>query len=139
MLEYFVQEWGFDVNYASHALNLLEHNVDSAHLSEQIFSLAKFAKSNPNCNFSAVRSELILFLTEVAESDGQLDEREEVAAASASKPLPPPTSQQSAVAAAAAGEAPAQVVRRASSARATDVTSTRRSRTAASTRSMPLH
>jgi uncharacterized membrane protein YebE (DUF533 family) len=42
-------------------------------------SLANFAKSNPDCNFSIIQVELRNLMIEIAEADGHLDEREEMA------------------------------------------------------------
>lgn len=76
---YFVEEWGFDQIYLDHALAVLSENIERTRLSEMIRSLADFAISNPDCNFDVVRGEIRNILTEVAEADGKLDEREEMA------------------------------------------------------------
>lgn len=76
---YFVEEWGFDENYMRHALTVLSENIDRSRLSDMTKALADFATNNPDCNFDAVRNEIKNILTEVAEADGSLDEREEMA------------------------------------------------------------
>jgi len=76
---YFVEEWGYDPDYVQHALDVLQQNVDKSRLSEMANSLAEFSRQNPDCNFQAIQAELRKLLTEVAEADGHLDEREEMA------------------------------------------------------------
>ncbi|MDA7430151.1 TerB family tellurite resistance protein [Primorskyibacter aestuariivivens] len=79
MEEYFVEEWGYDPDYVTHALDVLQQNVDKSLLSEMATSLASFAHENPDCNFPLIQAELRKLLTEIAEADGYLDEREEMA------------------------------------------------------------
>ena len=62
-----------------HALDVLQQNVDKSRLSEMEISLATFSRENPDCNFQAIQAELRKLLTEIAEADGYLDEREEMA------------------------------------------------------------
>ncbi len=79
MEEYFVEEWGYDPDYVQHALDVLQQNIDKSRLSEMANSLAEFSCQNPDCNFQAIQTELRTLLTEIAEADGYLDEREEMA------------------------------------------------------------
>ncbi|SLN58850.1 Tellurite resistance protein TerB [Roseovarius gaetbuli] len=79
MQEYFVEEWGYDPLYLEHALDVLEQNIDKSRLSDMTASLAEFASSNPDCNFSAIQAEIRKLLVEIAQADGHLDEREEMA------------------------------------------------------------
>jgi uncharacterized tellurite resistance protein B-like protein len=79
MAEYFVAEWGYDSYYVEHALDVLQQNIDKARLTEMAGSLSEFSRHNPDCNFQAIKAELKKLLTEIAEADGHLDEREEMA------------------------------------------------------------
>lgn len=79
MEEYFVEEWGYDPDYLQHALDVLQQNIDKSRLSEMANSIADFSRQNPDCNFQAVQTELRILLIEIAEADGHLDEREEMA------------------------------------------------------------
>ena len=79
MEEYFVGEWGYDPDYLQHALDVLQQNIGRSRLSEVANSLAEFSRQNPDCNFQAIQTELRKLLTEIAEADGHLDEREEMA------------------------------------------------------------
>ena len=76
---YFVGEWGFDPEYAILALAVIEENVGNTTLKQMAASFGIFARDNPDCNFDAMRKELLTFLREVAVADGVLDEREEFA------------------------------------------------------------
>lgn len=75
---YFSEEWGYDVNYLDSALSVLEENINRARLPEMTKAFAEFAINNSDCNFEALRQEIKAILTEVAEADGLLDEREEI-------------------------------------------------------------
>ena len=77
--DYFVGEWGFDPGYATVALAVIEQNVGGTTLRQMAASFGAFARDNRDCNFEAMRKELLAFLSEVAVSDGTLDEREEFA------------------------------------------------------------
>lgn len=77
--EYFVEEWGYDPDYTSHALKLLEETINEQRVSEMAATLAEFARTNPDCDFSKIQNGFKALLTEIAEADGKLDEREEMA------------------------------------------------------------
>jgi uncharacterized tellurite resistance protein B-like protein len=77
--QYFVEEWGYDADYLQHALDVLQQNIDKSRLSEMANSLAEFSRQNPDCDFRSMHKELRKLLTEIAEADGHLDEREEMA------------------------------------------------------------
>lgn len=81
MLEYFVSEWGYDRAYASKALDMLEKNGSLRPIKPMTSAIAKFVANHPDCNFSAFQAEMMTLLREVAEADGDLDEREELAIA----------------------------------------------------------
>lgn len=77
--EYFVDEWGYDRVYTEKAFSILEENSDQTRITEMTKTFAEFAKSNPDCNFQEIRNELVSLITQVAEADGRMDEREELA------------------------------------------------------------
>ncbi len=79
ILSYFAEEWGISMDYALHAIDLLEENVRSVRLSQMTDELAEFARTNPDCDFTKIQAGLTEFLHEVAEADGQFDESEELA------------------------------------------------------------
>jgi uncharacterized tellurite resistance protein B-like protein len=77
--DYFITEWGYDPDYASIALGVLEENAGQGTIKEMTAALGGFIHDNPDCNFTAIKEELIRFLREIAAADGTLDEREEFA------------------------------------------------------------
>ncbi len=79
MTEYFVEEWGYEVDYVNHALDVLEHNISKSRLSDMAATMAQFASEHPDCDFKTIRNQLRSILMAVAEADGHLDEREEMA------------------------------------------------------------
>lgn len=79
MKDYFVSEWGYDADYTEKAFQIFKENASENRISEMAKIFAGFARSNPDCNFSAIRKELISHLENIAAADGRLDEREEMA------------------------------------------------------------
>lgn len=77
--EYFCEDWGYDQRYVDQAVKLLWGNIDRTRLADMAASLALFAKNNSDCNFKAMQAEVTKLLIEIAQSDGHLDEREEMA------------------------------------------------------------
>ena len=76
---YFADEWGISKDYAAHAVDLLAENVREVRLSEMTDELVEFARTNPDCDFYKFQKGLSEFLHEVAQADGHVDEREELA------------------------------------------------------------
>lgn len=77
--DYFVEDWGYDPDYVDHALAVLAANDDRSRLTDMTRALAEFAHGSPDCKFEVLQQEIKRLLTEVAEADGKLDEREEMA------------------------------------------------------------
>ncbi len=76
---YFVDEWGYDPLFVQQGLRLIEEHSDQYSVEEVTEQLARFKKANPDCNYRSMSREIITFLHDIAEADGSLDEREEVA------------------------------------------------------------
>lgn len=79
MRDYFVAEWGFDPTYADRALALLEQGALSQPIKQTTTAIGRFVREHPDCNAQAFHADLIALLREIAEADGKLDEREELA------------------------------------------------------------
>jgi uncharacterized tellurite resistance protein B-like protein len=79
MRDYFVSEWGYDPIYADRALALLEEGALSQPLKQSTSAIARFVQDHPDCNAQAFYADLIVLLREIAEADGKLDEREDLA------------------------------------------------------------
>jgi uncharacterized tellurite resistance protein B-like protein len=79
MRDYFVTEWGYDPTYTDRALALLEEGALSQPLKQTTTAIGRFVRDHPDCNASVFYSELVAMLREIAEADGQLDEREDLA------------------------------------------------------------
>jgi uncharacterized tellurite resistance protein B-like protein len=77
--DYFIDDWGFDPSYVSNALIILEENIEKSRLAEMTAALAEFAHSSPDCNFAAIQKEVKSLLVGIAEADGTVDDREEMA------------------------------------------------------------
>ena len=77
--KYFVSEWGYDPLYTEKAIAVLEENSEKSHIAVMTETFVSFLHSNPDCNFDAIQKELISLLTQIAEADGRLDEREQLA------------------------------------------------------------
>lgn len=79
IMSHFREEWGFDPSYVEAALTTVEQGHADTTLADIATTLATFKRGNPDCNVSHMAAELVAFLTEIAESDGVWDEREEMA------------------------------------------------------------
>jgi len=79
IVEYFVADWGLDRSYVTQALTMLYETADQARVKDLARAIAWFQIHNPDCNPAAMQAELLRFLRDVAEADGQLDELEELA------------------------------------------------------------
>lgn len=77
--EHFVREWGLDETYVGPALELILAEAGESRVKALARTLAQFQSENPDCNAAAMQSGLMSFLRDVAEADGVLDEREELA------------------------------------------------------------
>ena len=74
--EVFVREWGFDPDFVFHALPLVEQAVSGRTLEDLAQALSRFHRDNPDCNAMEMHTDLILFLSEVADADGRVDRGE---------------------------------------------------------------
>ena len=79
MVDYFVAEWGYHQNYPERAIETLEASVFDCPIKIMTSATAKFVRDCPNCIFPACQSDLLVLLREVADVDGRVDEREELA------------------------------------------------------------
>lgn len=79
IIAHFVREWGFATEYVEPALEVIMAEAGRGRVKALAHALARFQSDNPDCNAAAMQSGLMSFLREVAEADGVLDEREELA------------------------------------------------------------
>ena len=77
--DYFIKEWGFDGYFVDAGFKLIEAKLDEFKISEVAEQLIEYKKTNPDCNYSVMSDDLLVFLREVIEADGEIDEREEQA------------------------------------------------------------
>ncbi len=76
--DYFVKQWGFDLKFVEAGLQLMEPKLSELKISEVAEKLVEYKKSNPDCNYEVMKQDLLAFLQDVMESDGVIDEREEL-------------------------------------------------------------
>lgn len=79
VIEYFVEEWGLSNEYAEAALPVIESSIQDKKLKDMAAGLAEFQLENPDCNPSQMRKDIKAFLEEIAYSDGDYSEVEELA------------------------------------------------------------
>lgn len=79
MADYFVDEWGFNREYAEEALSVIEEGCRDITMKDLTARLSQFIVDNPDCNAGTLRKEILDLLKEIAEADGHWDEREELA------------------------------------------------------------
>lgn len=75
---YFVEQFGFDKDFVASGLMLIEPRLHDFRIQEVAQALADYEKCNPDCNYEAMYKDLLAFLQDVMESDGSIDEREEL-------------------------------------------------------------
>lgn len=76
---YFVDEWGYDEVFVRQAMEQIALCAEEETIKDTAEKLAFFKKENPDCNYKLMTLEIIRFLTELMETDGKIDEREEMA------------------------------------------------------------
>ncbi len=76
---YFVDEWGYDPLFVQQGLKLTEEHSKEHTIKEISEQLARFKRTNPDCNYRSMSEEVIAFIKGIAEADGSIDEREEMA------------------------------------------------------------
>nr|WP_316642417.1 TerB family tellurite resistance protein [uncultured Roseateles sp.] len=77
--DHFIADWGYDRAFVKIGCKHIEPRLDGFSMRELTRQLADFIQTNPDCNYEAMSRELLAFLREVAEADGEIDEREELA------------------------------------------------------------
>ena len=76
--DYFVNQWGYDQTFVAAGMALIEPRLDQFKIAGVADELVAYKKSNPDCNYAVMSRNLVAFLREVMESDGVVDEREEL-------------------------------------------------------------
>lgn len=76
---YFVEEWGYSEQFAERGFEFVKLRLDEYNIKATAQTLGAFTRDNPDCSFQHMYSDIMTFLQAVAEADGVLDEREEMA------------------------------------------------------------
>ncbi|WP_170560508.1 TerB family tellurite resistance protein [Ruegeria lacuscaerulensis] len=76
---YFVEEWGYSEQFAERGFEFVKLRLDEYNIKATAQTLGAFTRDNPDCSFDHMYSDIMTFLQTVAEADGILDEREEMA------------------------------------------------------------
>lgn len=74
--DYFITAWGLDPAYVAAAMPVIEQSAEDRSIDEIAEALAIYKRDNPDCNFDALKAELLAFLTEIAAADGVLHDAE---------------------------------------------------------------
>ena len=77
--DYFVKEWGFDSGFASEGMKYTESKLSEFSIDELAQALAEFASKNRDCNFKMMSQEILGFLRNIVNVEGQIDSQEAVA------------------------------------------------------------
>jgi hypothetical protein len=77
--DYFIGEWGYDVNFVDAGMRHIESRLDELYITELAQTMAEFASHNRDCNFRMMSREILDFLRQVASMDGGIDAAEESA------------------------------------------------------------
>ena len=69
--DYFVNEWGYSESFSDRKIGEFQNEPDLASLDELFSALEEFKKHDKDCNFDQIFRELLNFLDELANSDGE--------------------------------------------------------------------
>lgn len=76
---YFVVKWGYSEQFVARGLEFVQLRLDDYDIKTTAATLAAFARDNPDCAARLMLNDVKHFLHEVADADGRIDEREEMA------------------------------------------------------------
>jgi len=74
--EFFVNEWGYSESYTTRKIEEFESEHASIPLEELFSALEDFKNHDKDCNFDHISRELMSFLEELANADGEFDHGE---------------------------------------------------------------
>ena len=69
--DYFVKEWGYDLKFAAAGIKYIESTLGGLSIKELARTMAEFASENPDCNFNMMSQEILGFLRNIVEVDGE--------------------------------------------------------------------
>jgi len=76
---YFVRRWGYSNQFVDSGLEFVSQKLNDYNIKTAAATLGAFARDNPDCKANVMLADVNSFLREVMESDGRIDEREEMA------------------------------------------------------------
>ncbi len=77
--DYFTREWGYDPKFVDAGMNYIESTLGELSIKQQAQTMAEFASENRDCNFKLMSREILDFLCNIIEVEGQLDQQDEKA------------------------------------------------------------
>ena len=77
--DYFVNSWGYDPRFIEFGISCVEDDFSNFRIMELSKTLKEFTKSNPDCNYEFMANKITGFLQELIETDGRIQESEELA------------------------------------------------------------
>ncbi|MDH3537628.1 MAG: TerB family tellurite resistance protein [Gammaproteobacteria bacterium] len=77
--DYFAKEWGYDPRFVVAGTNYIESTLGELSIKQLAQTMAEFASENRDCNFKLMSREILDFLRNIVEVDGQLDQQDETA------------------------------------------------------------
>jgi len=75
---YFVDQWGYDPTFVDAGMVLIEPVLNQFKILNVAEELVAYKIANPDCNYEVMSRDILDFLIEVMESDGVIDEREDL-------------------------------------------------------------
>lgn len=76
---YFVRRWGYSEQFVDRGLEFVSQKLDDYDIKTAAATLAAFARDNPDCKANVMLADIKSLLRDVMETDGRIDEREEMA------------------------------------------------------------
>lgn len=76
---HFVRRWGYSEQFVDSGIEFVSDKLEDYDIKTSATTLGAFARDNPDCKANLMLADIKLFLREVMEADGRIDEREEMA------------------------------------------------------------
>ncbi|MDH5354612.1 MAG: TerB family tellurite resistance protein [Gammaproteobacteria bacterium] len=76
---YFAKEWGYDSRFVDEGLRYVESSLGDLSIPDLAQTIADFTRQNPDCNFSMMSKEILVFLRNTVTVDGKLNPEDRAA------------------------------------------------------------
>jgi hypothetical protein len=76
IVEYFCDDWGYSLDFVNQGFGCIEEEIRNADLEQLLQPISDFLKKNPDCNQYEMAKDILNFLNEISEVDGEITSEE---------------------------------------------------------------